>query len=122
MMLQKHIVTGEELESGKVTAPELTAGVEAASVERMQYGMNNRIPVFVDTDIPPKFRVGDEVIARNINPLHTTLRIPRYIRGRRGVVEMHHGIFLLPDTNAHGGPGQAAARIQRPLHCPGVMG
>ena len=103
MMLQKNIVTGEELESGKVTAPELTAGIEAASVERMQYGMKNRIPVFVDTDIPPKFRVGDAIIARNINPLHHT-RIPRYIRGRRGVVEMHHGIFLLPDTNAHGGP------------------
>ena len=103
MMLLKNVVTGEELESGKVTAPGLPAGVEAASVERMQYGMNNRIPVFVDTDVPPKFRVGDEIVARNINPLHHT-RIPRYIRGRRGVVEMHHGIFLLPDTNAHGGP------------------
>ena len=103
LMLQKNIATGEELKSGKVTAPELTAGVEAASVERMQYGMNNRIPVFVDADILPKFKVGDSIIARNINPLHHT-RIPRYIRGRRGVVEMHHGIFLLPDTNAHGGP------------------
>lgn len=103
LMLQKNIVTGEELESGKVTAPELTAGVEAATVERMQYGMNSRIPVFVDADIPPKFKVGDAIVARNINPLHHT-RIPRYIRGRRGVVETHHGIFLLPDTNAHGGP------------------
>lgn len=103
LMLQKKIVTPEELESGKVAAPGLPEGVEAAPVERMQYGMNNRIPVFVDADIPPEFKVGDAIIARNINPLHHT-RIPRYIRGRRGVVEMHHGIFLLPDTNAHGGP------------------
>ena len=103
LMLQKNIVTGEELESGKVMAPELTASVEAATVERMQYGLNNRIPVFADADILPKFKVGDAIIARNINPLHHT-RIPRYIRGRRGVVETHHGIFLLPDTNAHGGP------------------
>ena len=103
LMLQKNMVTREELESGKVMAPELTADVEAAPVERMQYGMNNRIPVFVETDIPPKFKAGDTIIARNINPLHHT-RIPRYIRGRRGVVEQDHGIFLLPDTNAHGGP------------------
>ena len=103
LMLQKNVITREELESGKVMAPELTADVEAAPVERMQYGMNNRIPVFVETDIPPKFKAGDTIIARNINPLHHT-RIPRYIRGRRGVVEQDHGIFLLPDTNAHGGP------------------
>ena len=103
MMLQKNVVARDELDSGRVTAPEMAAGIEAASPERMQYGMNNRIPVFVDTDIPPKFKTGDEIIARNINPLHHT-RIPRYIRGRRGVVGMHHGIFLLPDTNAHGGP------------------
>ena len=83
LVLQKNVVTREELESGKVMAPELTAGVEAAPAERMQYGMNNRIPVFVEVDIPPKFMVGDAIIAKNINPLHHT-RIPRYIRGRRG--------------------------------------
>ena len=103
MMLQKNVVTREELASGKVTAPGLPAGIEAASPERLQYGMNNRIPMFVDADIPPKFKAGDTIIARNINPPHHT-RLPRYIRGRRGVVEMDHGIFLLPDTNAHGGP------------------
>ncbi len=103
MMLKKNMVSREELESGEVSAPELTAGIEAASLERMAYGMKNRMPVFVDADIPPMFRAGDAIIARNINPPHHT-RIPRYIRGRRGVVEMDHGIFLLPDTNAHGGP------------------
>ena len=103
LMLQKNVLTAEELESGEVSAPELTAGIEAASLERMAYGMKNRIPVFVDADIPPRFKTGDAIIARNINPPHHT-RIPRYIRGRRGVVETGHGIFLLPDTNAHGGP------------------
>ena len=103
MMLQKNILTQQELASGKASTPWTKPGFEAATPERMQYGMNNRIPVFVDTDIPPEFRVGDAIIARNINPLHHT-RLPRYIRGRRGVVEKDHGIFLLPDTNAHGGP------------------
>ena len=103
MMLHKNVITQQELESGAVSEPDLAAGIEAASLERMQYGMKNRMPVFVDTDSPPRFKTGDAIIARNINPLHHT-RLPRYIRGRRGVVEMDHGIFLLPDTNAHGGP------------------
>ena len=103
MMLNKDLITKEELESGKVLAPELATGVEAATPERVQYGMNNRLPVFVDVDIAPKFKTGDAIIAKNINPLHHT-RLPRYIRGKRGVIEMRHGIFLLPDTNAHGGP------------------
>ncbi len=102
LMLEKKVVTREELETGEVATQPL-ANVEAASVERMQYGMNNRIPVFVDVDLPPKFKVGDAIIAKNINPLHHT-RLPRYIRSRRGVIEADHGIFLLPDTNAHGGP------------------
>ena len=102
LMLEKKVVTREELETGEVATQPL-ADVEAASVERMQYGMNNRIPVFVDVDLPPKFKVGDAIIAKNINPLHHT-RLPRYIRSRRGVIEADHGIFLLPDTNAHGGP------------------
>ena len=103
MMLQKNVLTLEELETGVVTAPELASGIEAASLERMEYGMKNRIPVFVDADIPPKFNAGDAIIARNINPPHHT-RIPRYLRGKRGTVEQDHGIFLLPDANAHGGP------------------
>ena len=103
MMLHKNVLTQQELESGAVSEPDLAAGIEAASLDRMQHGMKNRMPVFVDTDSPPRFKAGDAVIARNINPLHHT-RLPRYIRGRRGVVEMDHGIFLLPDTNAHGGP------------------
>jgi nitrile hydratase len=41
------------------------------------------------------------VVTRNINPTGHT-RLPRYIRGKHGVVEMMHGSFILPDTNAHG--------------------
>lgn len=44
---------------------------------------------------------GDAVVARNINPVSHT-RLPRYVRGKRGVVEFDHGVFSFPDTNAHG--------------------
>jgi nitrile hydratase subunit beta len=50
---------------------------------------------------PPRFAIGDRVIARNLNP-HGHTRLPRYVRGKRGVVTLHHGAHVFPDTNALG--------------------
>ncbi len=55
----------------------------------------------VDADVAPKFAPGDRVTARNINPTGHT-RLPRYIRGKTGVVDRDHGVFAWPDTSAHG--------------------
>ena len=49
----------------------------------------------------PRFDVGDRVRARVMNPTGHT-RLPRYVRGRAGVVTRVHGGHVLPDTNAHG--------------------
>jgi nitrile hydratase len=51
----------------------------------------------------PRFAVGDAVVARNIHPVGHT-RLPRYARGKRGVVHLVHPAQLLPDSNAHGLP------------------
>ena len=50
---------------------------------------------------PPSFTVGDRVIARNITPTGHT-RLPRYVRGKHGVVHGHRGVFAFADTRAHG--------------------
>ena len=50
---------------------------------------------------PPRFAVGDAVVARNIHPAGHT-RLARYVRDKRGVVNLVHPPELLPDTNAHG--------------------
>jgi nitrile hydratase subunit beta len=50
---------------------------------------------------PAQFKTGDAVLARNINPPGHT-RLPRYIRGKRGVVQCNHGGFVFADTRAHG--------------------
>ena len=47
-----------------------------------------------------RFVKGDRVRARNMNPAGHT-RIPRYVRGKRGVVARDWGVFVFPDTNAH---------------------
>jgi nitrile hydratase len=49
----------------------------------------------------PRFTVGDAVVARNIHPVGHT-RLARYVRGKRGVINLVHPPELLPDTNAHG--------------------
>jgi nitrile hydratase beta subunit len=52
--------------------------------------------------VPARFKTGDRVVARNLNSEHHT-RLPRYARGRRGVIRRDWGVFILPDSHAHGG-------------------
>jgi nitrile hydratase beta subunit len=47
-----------------------------------------------------RFRKGDRVVARNINPAGHT-RLPRYVRGKRGVIYRDWGVYVFADTNAH---------------------
>lgn len=49
----------------------------------------------------PRFSFGDKIVTRNLNP-HGHTRLPRYARGKRGVIVAHHGAHVFPDTNAHG--------------------
>ena len=50
---------------------------------------------------PARFKVGDSVRARNINPT-THTRLPRYARGKLGAVEAVRGCHVYPDTSAVG--------------------
>ena len=50
----------------------------------------------------PKFQPGAHVTARNINP-PTHTRVPRYVRGRTGVIDRVHGVFVFPDTHSKTG-------------------
>ena len=52
-------------------------------------------------DAPARFGVGDRVRTRVMHPRGHT-RLPRYARGKVGVVTRVHGAHVLPDTNAHG--------------------
>jgi ribosomal protein L21E len=52
-------------------------------------------------EIPSRFKVGDRVMALNLNP-ETHTRLPRYVRGKTGTVVLAHGVFSFNDTSAHG--------------------
>ena len=49
----------------------------------------------VDEDIQARFKVGDEVLARNFQTMGHT-RLPRYVRSRRGVIAIDHGCLFSP--------------------------
>lgn len=102
ILLEKGLLSPGELKTGKSDGTG-EGSVEPAAREVMEYAMSNPMPANLDIQIDPKFKEGDLIITRNIHPLNHT-RIPRYVRGKQGRVEQDHGVFLLPDTNAHGGP------------------
>jgi nitrile hydratase subunit beta len=62
-----------------------------------------------DRSYAPRFTAGDRVHARNLNPEHHT-RLPRYVRGHPGVIHRDWGVFIFPDTHAHG-------EATQPQHC-----
>jgi len=95
------------VESGLVGADELATGRPAATGKGAPMLAPDAIPAIVrsrrhqrvDVDVAPGFKVGDHVMARNINPVGHT-RLPRYARGRRGVIDRDHGVFTFADSNA----------------------
>jgi nitrile hydratase len=105
LLLKQGFVTPDELSSGQAdangvkAAPLLAAAAVPAALSRA--GSYER-----ETTAGPGFRAGDRVRALNINPTGHT-RLPRYVRGRTGVVERCHGVHVFPDSNAHG-QGEAA--------------
>ena len=62
-----------------------------------------------DEDVPPRYKVGDRVLTKNINPTGHT-RLPRYARGKRGEVVLDHGVWVFPDSAGNG-------LGKKPQHC-----
>jgi nitrile hydratase subunit beta len=99
-LIQEGLVTAAEVESGVAMEPGrpvpnvLTADkVAPALAAGSQY---TREP-----DRPAAFAVGAPVRAREMNPSHHT-RLPRYARGKTGVIEAVRGFFVFADANAQG--------------------
>ncbi|NER80138.1 MAG: nitrile hydratase subunit beta [Leptolyngbya sp. SIO1D8] len=59
----------------------------------LQDGLNCQ----VDSDLAPKFQMGDFVRAKVMHP-KTYTRLPRYVRGKVGKVMKDHGVYVFPDT------------------------
>ena len=71
-----------------------TRVLAAGDVERV---LATRHASRLDADVPARFAVGGRVTTRSANPTGHT-RLPRYARGRRGVVTADHGVWIFADA------------------------
>jgi nitrile hydratase len=100
LLVKSGLVTREEMEtsepapgSQKATPPLTAAAVSAIAGLRGNYMRS-------EAEAKARFEPGQEVRARNMNPVGHT-RLPRYARGKKGSVVRRHGVFVFPDSNAH---------------------
>ena len=99
-LLVKHgLVTPTELASGKPD-PGSTKAIPALTAASAASRLGRGISSSHDPTVRPQFKVGQRVRARNMNPVGHT-RLPRYARGKVGIIGRDHGVYLFPDTNAH---------------------
>jgi nitrile hydratase subunit beta len=98
LLVKRGMVTRAEIESGQAdqAAPKTTPIMKPENVSVMAPANPER----PKANVAERFAVGQQVRARNIHPAHHT-RLPRYVRGKQGIIVRHHGIFVFPDTNAH---------------------
>jgi nitrile hydratase beta subunit len=104
LAVAKGLITGEELRDGKPSAPPAPVK-RVLRREDVAAALARGAPCDRPATAPAAFNPGDAVRARNINPSGHT-RLPRYARGKKGVIESVRGVFVFPDTNAHGGGEQ----------------
>ena len=100
LMLQRDMVTADELESGsRNKAPVAIKNVLRA--EDTPAALAAGGPVERDTKTNPVFNTGDKVRARKINPKGHT-RLPKYVRGVSGTIIKIQGCHVFPDSNSAG--------------------
>jgi nitrile hydratase beta subunit len=108
LVVERGLVTAEELRTRRAAgrAVDGVRVLRAADVGKVLIkGGTARRP---DT-VAPRFEPGAAVVTRNIHPLGHT-RLPRYARGKRGVIDRDHGVFVFPDANGIGAG-------EKPQHC-----
>jgi nitrile hydratase subunit beta len=100
LMLERGLVGADEVAAGRSLRPpsplprRLAAGAVATSLAR-------GAPTARPAAAPASFAVGDRIVTRLLNPA-THTRLPRYARGRPGIVDAVHGAHVYPDSHALG--------------------
>ena len=97
LLVEQGVVSTEELASGRSQGK--AAVYSTLQPEGLEHLLRNRIRARREETVAAKFRPGDRVIARNLHPTGHT-RLPRYVRGREGVIDRDFGVYVFPDSNA----------------------
>jgi nitrile hydratase len=99
LLLDHGLVDAEELAAGRMLRPgkKLPRKLTAAEIDKVLSRGSFARPA----PAPAKFKPGDRVRTRNINP-PTHTRLPRYTRGHSGIVEHVRGCHVYPDSVVRG--------------------
>jgi len=107
-MVRPGEVERRQRDPGASAAP-APAGLRVLQAKDVETALRRSRTSKADEEMPPRFAVGDRVLTKNIHPLGHT-RLPRYARGRRGVVALDHGVWVFPDAAGNG-------LGRKPQHC-----
>ena len=69
------------------------------TVDRVAEVLHQGSSARVNINVAPRFKPGDKIITRTITPAHHT-RLPRYARGKHGIIRRDYGVFIFPDSHA----------------------
>ena len=99
LMDERGLVAPDEIDAGKPLHPIRPA--PALPREGVAAMLRRGGPTERAIAAPARFAVGDRVRTKVTAPA-THTRLPRYVRGHVGVIELIHGAHVFPDTNAIG--------------------
>jgi nitrile hydratase len=100
LMFERDLVSPAEIAKGHVLnapKPNLKT-LSSADVKAM---LHRGGPTERDPTAAALYSIGDRVRTKTINP-RTHTRLPRYVRGHVGTIELLHGCHVFPDTNSLG--------------------
>jgi len=100
LLVKSGMVTRSELQTG-IAEGGNSKGRKVLRATEVRAGVAGGYPARRDVPAAAKFRVGERVRARNLNPLGHT-RLPRYARGKQGTIARDHGVFAFNDSMAQG--------------------
>ena len=100
LLVQAGFVTDAEVAAGSSSAPPRDLPRAAISAREVPEILAKGGPSTRTEAAPARFKIGDRVHTRNINP-ETHTRLARYLRGRTGEIVLVHGAHVFPDSSAH---------------------
>lgn len=102
-------VTERLIASDLATRTEIDSGTPEKGGAKVDIALSPEAAVAVLMKVPPtrrnvpvpaRFQEGQQVRARNINPV-THTRMPRYARTKVGTIARDHGVFVFSDTSVY---------------------
>lgn len=100
LLISQGLVTSDEISDGKAKTPAVP-NLRTLLKDNVASALSKGAPSDREASTPARFRIGDAVRTKQMNPA-THTRLPRYCRDKRGTVIAVRGTHVFPDASATG--------------------